>query len=123
MGNKSVAEIRLRTEAAPVSQTAGDDYALPEVTWHVAHLANDEAKEQTEDGIDEGDYESGTDRGNVLFGERGDDAGEYERGEGEVERDLGGTPCRYLGEKIFSSEIIPGEHGDEAEDAPFILGL
>ena len=115
-------EIRLRTEAAPVSQTAGNDYALPEVTWHVAHLTNDEAKEETEDGIDEGDYESGTDRGNVVLGEGGDDAGEYERREGEVECDLGGTPCRYLGEKILPSEIIPGEHGDKAGDAGFILG-
>lgn len=79
---------RLRTETTPVSQTAGDDYALPEVTWHVAHLANDEAKEQTEERIDDGDYESGANCGDVVFGEGRDDAGEYQRGEGEVDSDL-----------------------------------
>ena len=68
--------MRLRTETTPISQAAGDDYALPEVTWHVAHLTDDEAKEQTEESVDECDYEGGTDCGNVVFGERGDDAGE-----------------------------------------------
>jgi hypothetical protein len=44
-------EMRLRTEIAPVSQAAGDDYALPEVTWHIAHLPDDETKEQAEHSV------------------------------------------------------------------------
>jgi hypothetical protein len=112
--------IRLRTEVAPVSQTAGDDYALPEVTWHIAHLTDDEAEEQTENGIDEGDYKSGADCGNVVLGEGGDNAGEYEGRKGEVYCDLGGTPCGDLWKKIFPSKIIAHEHGDEAvEDTDY----
>ena len=48
-------EIRLRTETPPVSQAACDDYALPEIAGHIAHLANDKAKEQAENTIDQCD--------------------------------------------------------------------
>lgn len=48
-------EIRLRTESTPVSEAAGNDYALPEVTRYVAHFTDDEARKQAEDTIYEGD--------------------------------------------------------------------
>ena len=48
-------ESGLRTEITPISQTAGNDYALPEVTRHVAHFTDYEAEEQTEESVNEGD--------------------------------------------------------------------
>ena len=90
---------------------------MPEVTWHITHLTDDEAKEQTKNSIDERDYESGTDCGHIILGERGDDAGEDQRRKGEVDCDLGGTLRRDLGKKICPSKIIPDKHGDEAESS------
>lgn len=55
MGKTACGKTRLRTETTPISQTTGNDYALPKVTRDVADLTDDKAKKQTEDAIDECD--------------------------------------------------------------------
>lgn len=111
-----MATIRIRTETTPVSQAAGNDYTLPEIAGHIAHFTDDEAKEETEDTINQGNQKYGTDRGNILLGECGDDAGKDERREGKVQGYLGSTPGRNLGEEVFPSKVIPNEHGNEASN-------
>ena len=75
---------QLRTEVTPVSQTACDDYALPEVPRHVANFADDQAKKQAEDAVDKRDQECGPNRRRIVLGECRNDVGEDQSGERKV---------------------------------------
>lgn len=87
---------------------------MPEVTRYVADLTDDKAKEEAEEAVGKCNQERGTYRGYVVLCECGNDAGEDERGNGEVHGDLRGTLGRNLGKKVFSSKTIANEHGEEA---------